>query len=282
MIPKKQYSQNFLINKTIQEKIISTFEQLVTSEDNSYPVIEIGPGRGDMTSHLITITQALEKPFFCLELDPESVEFINTKLPDNDKINGVILVDALQELENIDSEILNKITNNHAFNLFSSLPYASGSRMLVAMGINYTASPFCVIVQKEVAKKANLKTGKLTVFGIWINLFWDTKLVFDIAPGNFYPAPKVNSALLTGRPKKELPEYLQTVEGRKIALQVLKNLLAMPKKTIHNNLKPYFNDKDELSRFLLSMSMNDTTRLSIENYEMVMEKLTNYRKNGSI
>jgi 16S rRNA (adenine1518-N6/adenine1519-N6)-dimethyltransferase len=261
LIPKKQFSQNFLINVGIQDKIVQTFSHLV--DDNTFSILEIGPGRGDVTKHLLR----LERELFCLELDQESISFL--KNHEEFHAAKIQYADALIELEKESSELI----PTH-FNLFSSLPYATGSRMLVALGLNYPTTPFGVIVQREVAQKTQLTDKKITLFGIWLNLFWDLKLEFNISPGNFYPAPKVTSSFLTARPKSVIPSFLNTSPQRQKVLKLLKNLVACPNKTLANNLKLIIADKEKVFEFLSKIGMNEKTRLSSTNYLTVLKSLT--------
>ena len=264
LIPQKKFSQNFLVNIGMQEKIFKTFQTFLG--DTKSPLIEIGPGRGDMTQNLIK----LNLPLTCLELDPQAIEYLNHKnyILDNPNIE-LRLVDALEQLE-----ISNNPTLPKNFNLFSSLPYSTGSRMLVAMGINYPESSFGVIVQKEVAQKTKIEENKITLFGIWLNLIWDTKLTFNIAPGNFYPAPSVMSSFLTGRSKTRLPDFLDNSTKRQNVLNLLHKLVAQPKKTLANNLKAILPNRELVYDFLDSLEIDHKERLSYENYYPVIEQLT--------
>jgi len=70
-----------------------------------------------------------------------------------------------------------------------------------------------------------------------LNLFWNLQIEFDIAPGNFYPTPKVFSSLVTASPKSQLPDFLAIADLRQRARQWLKQLFSKPRKTIGNNLK---------------------------------------------
>ena len=264
LIPQKKFSQNFLVNIGMQSKIFKTFEVFLA--DSLVSLIEIGPGRGDMTQHLIKLNPQL----LCLELDPQAIEYLNQKsyILNNPKVE-LRLVDALEQLEIPDNPDLPKY-----FNLFSSLPYSTGSRMLVAMGINYPEASFGVIVQREVAQKSKLNENKITLFGIWLNLIWDTKLVFNIAPGNFYPAPSVMSSFLTGRAKTQLPEFLDTAAKRQNVLNLLHKLVAQPKKTLANNLKAILPTTDSVHNFLDSLKIDHKERLNYNNYYQVIDRLT--------
>lgn len=267
LIPQKKFSQNFLVNTGMQSKIYQTFADFLVSLSPSEKLIEIGPGRGDMTAHLLKIGQ----PILCLELDPQAIDFLQEQdFIKNAPINIELrLTDALEQLELANNPLL-----PDSFNLFSSLPYSTGSRMLVAMGINYPAASYGVIVQREVAQKSILTDKKVTLFGIWLNLIWDTKLVFNIAPGNFYPAPKVMSSFLTGKAKETLPEFLQTTAQRQKVLNLLHKLVAQPNKTLANNLKSILPNTQSVTNFLEDLGLDPKVRLKHDNYYLVLEQLT--------
>jgi 16S rRNA (adenine1518-N6/adenine1519-N6)-dimethyltransferase len=262
LIAKKRFGQNFLVNNQIQIKVINAFAQLLEQYQSKH-ILEIGPGRGDLTRHLIDF----DLPLTCLEIDQEVINFISANDLISSKIN-LLNLDALEVLKTANNS---QLPSN--FILFSSLPYNVGSRILVELGLNYHQTPFCVILQKEVAKKTVLKSGKSTLFGIWLNLYWDCKVMFDIPAGNFNPKPKVTSSVLVGRPKENLPGYLKTSEGRKKTLALLQKILHQPKKTLVNNLRALNWSREEIADFCHNFGYDDKTRITNGNYYSILNNL---------
>lgn len=257
---KKSLSQNWLVNETIKSRVTSTVIDQITNYPDSR-LLEIGVGRGDLTEHLLNHGKG---KLLALELDQESIDFIQKQNWFDEKLIELIHTDALETLAS-------SSLPDQSFVLYSSLPYNVGSRILVELGQNYPTTPFTVIVQREVAEKTNLKKNKTTFFGIWLNLFWDIKIIFNISPGNFQPVPKVTSTLIQATPKNTLPSWLQTQETRKIARKILHTLMIDSKKILSNNLINIGYTKTEISSLLEMLKLDPKARITSENYLSILE-----------
>ena len=259
---KKSFSQNWLVNSSAQIKITDEVKKLLTI----YPdrkLVEIGPGQGHLTKHLVD----LETDLTLIELENEANEYLRLQEWMVNSKAKLIEADALELLKNNDEMFKNCI-------IYSSLPYSTGSRMMVELGQNFPDTPFCVILQREVAQKTQLKKGKLTFFGAYLNLFWDFKIAFNLSKGNFNPAPKVTSSVLIGKPKISLVDAPE-----KILRKYLHGLLADSKKTLVNNLKKMNFTKDEIEQFFTSNNLDVTTRLTANNYIPILQKLIQLKPN---
>ena len=69
--PKKSFGQNFLINDGAIKKIISSFDYSLVDD-----IIEIGPGLGALTNHLIT----KNKNFYAIDSDKYMIQILNDML----------------------------------------------------------------------------------------------------------------------------------------------------------------------------------------------------------
>lgn len=257
---KKKFGQHFLVNTKLQERVILELKNTLNS--NIKKIIEIGPGRGDLTQHLSEFSQKIE----LLEIDEEAVETLTQKFSENSNIE-IHLLDALEILEEGDK---NNFFSQDSL-LFSNLPFNVGSRILVSLAIQQPAIPFVLIFQKEVADKFNPK-NKMTFLGAWINLFWQVKQVFLISKGNFSPPPKVMSALITGEPK--FPNWLEDFQSRLNAKNTLKSLFAQPKKTVQNNLKNAGWSELDIQTFFEKNNYPSNMRLNWSNYQEILKNLS--------
>ena len=188
IIPKKSLGQNFLIDKSIIEKICNSGN--ITSNNN---VLEIGPGTGNLTEFIL---QKRPKKFHVIEKDERLTKNLKEKFDKKIKIiNEDILKYNLRSLSDKDLVI------------FGNLPYNISSQILVNF-INYSYSEFSykklvLMFQKEVADRIlaedNSKNyGRLSIFSSWkLNI----KKIMDISPSSFFPKPKVMSSLLIFEPK---------------------------------------------------------------------------------
>ena len=69
--PKKKLGQHFLKNSDVAKKIVDCLDT-----ENIFSILEIGPGMGILTEHIID----LNKNSYFIEIDKESVEFLKMHL----------------------------------------------------------------------------------------------------------------------------------------------------------------------------------------------------------
>ena len=254
IIPKKSLGQNFLIDKSIIEKICNSGN---ISRNNN--VLEIGPGTGNLTEFIL---QKKPKKFYVIEKDERLIKNLKEKF---DKKIIIINEDILKY--NL------KLLSDKDLVIFGNLPYNISSQIL-ANFINYSYSEFSykklvLMFQKEVADrilaKDNSKNyGRLSIFSSWkLNI----KKIMDINPSSFYPKPKVMSSLLIFEPKinfikfknsKNL-EHITNVffnQRRKMIKKPLNILFKDPKKVVDElsldiNLRPQNLKKDTFYKICL-------------------------------
>ena len=252
--PKKSLGQNFLIDKSVIERICNSGS--ITENNN---ILEIGPGTGNLTEFIL---QRKPKKFHVIEKDERLIK--NLKERFNKKLT-IINHDIL------DYDL--KLLSDKDLVIFGNLPYNISSQIL-ANFINYSYSEFSykklvLMFQKEVADrilaKDNSKNyGRLSIFSSWkLNI----KKIMDINPSSFFPKPKVMSSLLIFEPKinyikfknsKNL-EHITNVffnQRRKMIKKPLNILFKDPKKVVDElsldiNLRPQNLKKDTFYKICL-------------------------------
>lgn len=257
---KKKFGQNFLVNPKMQQKVVDCMGGIVDQSEAKI-ILEVGPGMGDLTQHIVNFGAELK----AYEIDPEAVEYLKNRFSK----------ESLSVVEEDFLAVLKKGELSEDFVLLSNLPFNVGSRILVDLAVYYPQVYFAVILQKEVAQKTR-KDKDFTFFGAWLNLFWDLKKQFNIAPGNFYPSPKVYSTMFVGRPKKQLKvkNYKLRIEMK----ETLKKLFANPKKTLSNNLKNLGWGKEEVKAFFTQNNLAQNLRLDWQNYEELLDLICMFQK----
>ena len=185
---KKSLGQNFLIDKNVLEKITNT------TQIEKKIVLEIGPGTGNLTSHIL---KKNPKKLFVIEKDDQLSEELQNKF--NDQISII-------------NEDILKIDETNLFKdkviVFGNLPYNISteilSKWIINLKDNFWFEYLILMFQKEVANRivAEFNTssyGRLSIISNWkLNI----KKIFDIKPAAFSPKPKVDSSLLLFYPKK--------------------------------------------------------------------------------
>lgn len=176
IIAKKSLGQNFLVDKNIINKIISSIE--ITNNN----IIEIGPGLGALTEK---IYEKKPNKFIIIEKDFELYKKLLNKF-DNKKIK-IINDDALQY----------NFSYLKNFKLISNLPYNISSKFLLkTVKLNKNFTDLVCMVQRELADKFNYKNGKMNKYKFISEYCGKYNILFNVSPNVFYPKPKVYSKVI--------------------------------------------------------------------------------------
>lgn len=265
---KKRLGQNFLINGEVISNIIDYAE--ISPEDT---VIEIGPGVGFVTEQLVKHA----KQVIAIELDEEAVkELQNLQAPNLTIIHKDILKTDLSAL----CEGKVKVVANIPYYITSPIiAHLLGEIDDLNNRNRNKITDILLMVQEEVArrmvateKSPSKQYGLLTI----LSQFWaDVEIKELVGRRSFYPAPKVNSALvkLTVRenPKLELSDY---THFRK----TIKAAFSQRRKNIKNCLLSGGFSKENIQRAMQELGLDENTRgekLSIEDFGSLSEALKN-------
>jgi len=249
MKAKKSLGQNFIHD----EKFLIKLNRTIASNDKT-SIIEIGPGKGALTKHLI---KKKYKKIYLIEKDSSLLKYLEQY---KDKRTSIINDDAL----NFD---LNDLNIKKDSIIVGNLPFNVSSQLLIKwVKLDYWP-PFYqkmyLMFQKElgkriIAKKDTKSYGRISV--IAQSRFNIKKLL--IAPsGIFIPKPKVDGIVLEFSPIKKY----KNVEIEKLEF-VLKKAFQQRRKKIKSSLREYKNIL-ELNNFNLdlraeNLSTDDYCRLS--------------------
>jgi 16S rRNA (adenine1518-N6/adenine1519-N6)-dimethyltransferase len=218
-MPKKSLGQNFLINKSIQKKIVS-FLNLSPSD----LVLEIGAGKGAMTVHLAESGAKL----WAVEVDRKILPELTAKL--TPFANAQILPQAIQGVRLLDLEPAGK------FKIAGNIPYHLTSPILDwLVAQKERVEQAVIMIQREVAKRflAKPKTPEYSRLTFFVRFHFEVEKLLDVGPGNFYPKPKVNSTVIRLFPRSEVPWEVQNTEK---FFEVVKKAFLHRRKTLLNSL----------------------------------------------
>lgn len=262
---KKRLGQNFLTDENAIETILDVSN--ITKDDI---VVEIGPGLGFVTEHLVK----LAKKVYAVELD-------------EDMINELYKIDA-DNLEIIHNDILKTDLSQFGTNLkiVANIPYYITSPILVHLlgEINdldnknrKSINQVVLMVQYEVAKRliAN-ETSPSKEFGLLSVLaqFWaDTQLIRKVNAKSFYPTPKVDSAIVKLNVQNE---PLLKLTNYDFFRKVIKACFATRRKNIKNSLINAGFAKNAVEKTLSETGIDEKLRgetLSIVRMGELSEKL---------
>lgn len=264
---KKKFGQNFLIDKNIIEKIISSAN--VTKDD---VVIEVGPGIGNMTQYLATAS----KKVIAIEIDKDLVEILkNDTLKDFDNVE-VISSDILKlDLD----DLFNNKLKGEKIKVVSNLPYYITTPIIMEL-LNYRdhIESITIMIQKEVADRINAKpkTKDYGSLSIAIGAFTETTYVTTVPHTCFIPEPNVDSAVIKidilDKPKLSM-------ENVDFYFEIVRAAFSQRRKTLVNTLYSamnIFESKNQIENLLEELGFEKTIRgeaLSIEEFETIAMKI---------
>ena len=190
----KAKGQNFLIASWVPESIAR--ESGVTKDAG---VLEIGPGIGPLTQQL-----CLNAGKVCaVEVDSRLKPILDITVGEFDNLE-IIWNDVLKlDIPGLVKEKLGTLRPMACANL----PYYITSPILTALLEAECFEAVTVMVQKEVAQRIAAKPGTAdySAFTVFCQYYAEPELLFDVPPHCFMPAPKVTSAVITLRTRKERP-----------------------------------------------------------------------------
>ena len=263
---KKRLGQNFLINGEVIQDIIDYAN--ISPEDT---IVEIGPGVGFVTEQLIKHA----KKVIAIELDEEAIrELKKLNAPNLEIIHNDVLKTDLSTL--CDGE----------FKVVANIPYYITSPIIAHLlgeidDLNNKnrnkIKDIILMVQEEVAHRivatensSSKQYGLLTI----LSQFWaDVKILRLVGRKSFFPAPKVNSALVKldvrKTPKLELSDYSHF-------RRTIKAAFAQRRKNLKNCLLNGGFLKEQVAQALNALNLDENIRgekLSIEMFGKLSEEL---------
>jgi 16S rRNA (adenine1518-N6/adenine1519-N6)-dimethyltransferase len=217
--PSRSKGQNFLINEKIYDEIVEAAG--ITSEDT---VLEVGPGLGFLTAKLAKAA----KQVVAVELDDKLANFLQIGLDSNDVENVTIV--------NQDVLKFNPTDLPYNYKVVANLPYNITSIFLRTF-LNQKNRPqsLVLMLQKEVAERLVAKPGDMSMLALSVQFFGDVEIVREVKAGNFWPEPKIDSAVIRLIIKDEKRGEI-TYEEEKSFFRLAKFGFSAKRKMLKNNL----------------------------------------------
>ena len=252
LTPSKQYGQNYLIKSAPIEKMVAAAE--IDADDM---IVEIGPGFGVLTFALLDSAQHV----LAFEIEKKLQAYWDEH-EKNHKNLKVIWGNALTTLPKY-------IEKDASYKLVANLPYQITSHVLRTM-LELDNKPKCIVimVQKEVAERMCAKKGDMSVLSVSVQYYSTPRIVTKVKAGSFWPAPKVDSAVISLTDiKKNTPEDEQF-------FQIVRAGFSSKRKQLVRNLVNTLHIPEEKVReVLMTVMNNDRVRaqeLSVEDWKKVV------------
>ena len=245
MQAKKRFGQNFLTDKKLLEDLVNLIN--VASNDR---VLEIGPGKGDLTKILVNICDS----YFGIELDKDLLIFLKKKFPKN--INAFIGGDILK-LNPSD------IYASKEFRVIGNIPYNISSPILDWCEKHYEKIlDMHFMLQKEFALRCagNEKTSSYGRLSVICNYLYEVTILKEVSKEFFNPEPKVDSLFVKFSPKKKKVNQKELHNLKKVT----RALFNKKRKKISNSLEDIL-QKESIKKLSLNLDLRPD-ELSLNEY----------------
>ena len=262
---RKEFGQNFLINRCVVEDIADNCADSVETS-----ILEIGPGIGPLTTEL-----ALRyKQVVALEIDHGLIPVLKYTLGE---FNNVTVYNEDVMKADLDT-LLKPYFDAGKVSVCANLPYYITTPIL--MKLLECGLPFdyiTIMIQSEVADRLCAKAGSSAYGAITAVLayYGIAEKLFTVSAGNFLPAPKVNSTVVRIKLHKEKP---CVPKDEKTLFRTIKGAFEQRRKTLPNALSASFGEltKEEITSAIISCGYNVDIRgerLGIAEFVELSDKL---------
>ncbi|MBL7702388.1 MAG: ribosomal RNA small subunit methyltransferase A [Ferruginibacter sp.] len=216
---KKSLGQHFLKDENVINRIID-----VLKEESFTNLLEVGPGAGALTKHLMSLSAV---NFKAVELDEEKVIYLSKKYPSlADKIIHQSFLDMQKPFD-------------EPFTVIGNFPYNISTQILFKL-LEWKDEVPCIIgmFQKEVAERAAAKEGSKVygVLSVLMQAYYEIEYLFDVGNECFDPPPKVQSGVIRLKRKATTLNY----KSERAFWVLVKTAFNQRRKTMRNAVKSLF------------------------------------------
>ncbi len=257
--PQRSKGQNFLVTESIYDKIVASAEIKSTET-----VVEVGPGLGFLTAKLAKKASKV----IAVELDDRLAEVLRIAI-DSQGVENVEIVN--QDILKFNPE------NIGPYKIVANIPYNISSILLRNfLSAKNKPEAMVLMVQKEVAERIVAQAPDMNMLALSVQFFGEAKIIREVKAGNFWPEPKVDSAVIkiTTRKTKYSPE------DEKIFFRLAKIGFAAKRKMLKNNLcgglKLKGEERKKIEEIFEKINFSSKLRaedLSLENWEKLFAEM---------
>ena len=254
----KGLGQNFLQDPLALERIVEAAE--IQPSDH---ILEIGPGLGSLTRYLA----ASAKEVVAVELDGNLLPPLTAILSPYENVR-IIQGDILKLSPG-------ELIHESNYIVVANIPYYITSAVIRHL-LESDKKPRRVVltVQREVAQRICAKPGDMSLLALSVQVYGKPRIAARIPAGAFFPAPKVDSAVLS---VDIYPSPLIQTEHLDTFFKLIKAGFSQKRKTLRNALSSGLRISPIEAAGLLTRANIDPQRraetLSIEEWENLLLRL---------
>lgn len=241
----KAMGQNFLISPAVPRRIAETLP-----EGSGYGVLEVGPGLGALTEALAKRAAKVT----AVELDPRLLPHLASTFAGQ----NVEIVEGDILKVDIPALVREKLPGMpHA--AYANLPYYITTPAISALLEAKCFESITLMVQKEVARRICSVPGTpdYSAFTAYVAYHAEAKTLFSVPAGCFYPAPKVDSAVIRLEIRKEPPVNPRDED---LFFRLIRASFENRRKTLSNSIAGVLGGKEKARDALLSAGIDPQRR----------------------
>ncbi len=218
---KRRFGQNFLVDHNVVERIVDAVRP---QPDET--IVEIGPGRGALTSRLVERAGRV----VAIEFDRELVPALRQQFATVSKL-------TLVEADALTADFCAVIQPAENGRVVANLPYNIATAILQRLIEQRSClSDMTLMLQREVVDRITAEAGSSErgYLSVLVEAYCEAEKLFDVPPHAFRPVPKVWSTVVNLRVR---PKIAADVKDEALLWQIVSAGFAQRRKTILNNLR---------------------------------------------
>ena len=273
-MPRRRLGQHFLRDSSVARRIVDAADISVGDT-----VVEIGPGNGALTHHIVDAASFAGGSVVLVEIDPKYAVLMEEKFVSNPDVR-VLCSDA----RDIDFEDLPELSRGNRYKMVANLPYYAGTPILRSfLEREVQPASLTVMLQREVARDMCASPGKMSLLSLAVQIYAKPEKLFDVPPAAFRPPPKVHSTVIKLVPRSEPLVASDEVDD---LFKVARSAFLGRRKQLHNSLANGLGmTTDEVKEMTATVGIDSERRpatLSIEEWIALMKQWRSVVQPGAL
>ncbi len=265
-MPRRRLGQHFLRDSSVARRIVDAAKVSVGDV-----IVEIGPGNGALTHHLVDAVHDTGGSLVLVELDVKYAQRMMDRYGGEPHVS-VICADA----RDLDVEELPELRGGMGYKVVANLPYYAGTP-IVRSFLERRRRPerMVVMLQREVARDMCAKPGKMSLLSLAVQIYAEPRSLFTVPPSAFRPPPKVHSTVIELVPRSE---PLVSEHDMEEVFKLARSAFLGRRKQLHNSLSNGLGmTTDEVKEFTAAAGIDSERRPATLGIEEWLSLLREWR-----
>lgn len=225
VMPSRQLGQNFLVDANMARWIVDRLEL-----DPADAVVEVGPGTGALTEHVVGRARRV----ILVEFDSRLAEALRLRYADRTDVEV-----HHQDAVNFD---VRQLFKHRPLKFLGNLPYSCGGAILRNfLTVPHPFERAVIMLQKEVIDRiqAEARSDDFGLLSLRMQCSWEIQAVKLVPPTVFYPQPQVDSSVAVLTPRQGMPPF-----DRRLFDELIRRGFAQRRKQLRKQLPATRNWED--------------------------------------